>query len=249
MGTMFYQSAGAGRLRALIWKDYRVNRLLLIVGALLLVVPYLVVAFPVWRSYGAGAEFHDAWEMENALFLAGYCSLCLSCLTFAMLGGNLIAGERADASAEFLGSLPPSRAKILVSKAILVSTTFGVIWGANLPLMFPAWRRLVEMHAELEMAPLDPSVESVLACIGATALVLFGVGWLASSLLSSPTFAIAAALPVPLAVGIALSVCRDNLAWPADVATALWYHAAICALLGTTGLIGGTWYYLRRVEP
>ena len=252
MRTMFYQSAGDHRLRTLIWKDYRANRLVLIVGAFLVIAPYLVTAFLFWRSHFVELDRLDPWRpppLEIALFGAAFYSLGLSCLTFALLGGNLIAGERADGSAEFLGSLPPSRAEILASKGILVLIVSLVIWGGNLLSTSLVWS---EIYAALnDMGKGREQViifGQVLTGIGATGLVLFGVGWLASSLVSSPAFAVLAALVVPPVVGALLSGCYVYLAWPAEKAIGSWY-IGICAPLGLLCLVCGTWYYLRRIEP
>ncbi len=248
MGTMFYQNAGEGRLRALIWKDYRANRLVLVVGAFLLLVPHAITVPLVWRgditASSVGPGDRELSAMEIGLFKAGLFSLGFSCLTFALLGGNIIAGERIDGSAEFLGSLPPSRAKVLASKGILVLTAVLVTWGGNLLLMSPT---CLYLRAASGSPLVDPELTTILAGFAATGLVLFGVGWLASSLLSSPTFAISVALPVPFAVAICLASCQDNVGYTREAF--LHWYIGICTPLGLLGLIGGTWYYLRRIEP
>ncbi len=254
MSTMFYQSAGDGGLRALVWKDYRANRFVLIVGALLSLMPYLVIAFVLLRDRLAGPRDLGYWQspqLELTLMLTGMCSLGLSCLTFALLGSNLIAGERADGSAEFLGSLPPSRTRILAGKAIVAVTTFLVIWGGNLLLMSVAWSEILAIadSGGVDMSRAATNYGSACAGFAVTSLMLFGVAWLGSSLWSSPTFAIAPALPIPLAIMGLFHVCEVYLGWPAEEASVRWLYIGTCTTLGLLCLVGGTWHYLRRVEP
>ena len=109
-------------MKWLIWKDYRLNRLIFITALAFLVGPHLLAAILIW--YGA--------EPPNArgLFFAGSTlySLAFLQLAFALLGGNSIAGERMDRSAEFLAYLPVSRGRILASKLLvaLVAVPLGM---------------------------------------------------------------------------------------------------------------------------
>ena len=59
-------------------------------------------------------------------------SLALSQLTVALLGGNAIAGEAADCSAEFIAYLPLSRPRLLAGKLSLAFSAAVSIWGPNL---------------------------------------------------------------------------------------------------------------------
>ena len=74
-------------LNWLVWKDYRVNRLVFITALVLLVFPYLFAAVLLWRGIAR----------EPDVFLgASLYALGLLQLTLAFMGGNAIAGERAD---------------------------------------------------------------------------------------------------------------------------------------------------------
>ena len=113
-------------LKALVWKDLRINRAPLLIGAFLLVAPYVFVAvavtnMPLWHEATAAS----AW----AVLLTTGCHFSLMCVqpALAMLGGNAIAVERGDRSAEFLVYLPPSRAQVILSALVLGA--FLIVWG------------------------------------------------------------------------------------------------------------------------
>ena len=85
-------------MRALVWKDLRLNRLPLLIGAALLVAPYIIVGtalthMPVWEE----AARASAW----AVLLATGCHFSVMCsqASLALLSGHVIAAERGDRSA------------------------------------------------------------------------------------------------------------------------------------------------------
>jgi ABC-type transport system involved in multi-copper enzyme maturation permease subunit len=222
----------------LVWKEYRLNRLIVVVGAILLVVPYGVALVVSWR--GAG-------HLIQNVMVAGLYSVALSQFTLALLGGNLIACERADRSAEFLAYLPLSPARILAGKIALSLGTFAVIWIPNLLILYLISSQL----AKREDVPFDEIMDigvRVLSTIGVTGFVVFCVGWLWSSFLESPTFAIFGGLVVPLLVILAFQGVAWYFELPVEEIAAEWY-AAISAVLASACFAAGTWYYLRRVEP
>ena len=82
-------------LRALLWKDLRVNRLPLLIGIALLLAPYIIVSvavthMPLWEEATAAS----AW----AVLLATGCHFSAMCsqASLAMLSGHVIAAERGD---------------------------------------------------------------------------------------------------------------------------------------------------------
>src|SRR5687768_11798412 len=120
-------------LRALVWKDVRINRLPLLITVVLLAAPYGVVAaavmqMPLWYE----STRASAW----AVLLATGCYFSVMCsqAALAMLSGHLIAVERADRSIEFIAYLPPSRLQLLLSKLLILAGAVAVVWAANLAL-------------------------------------------------------------------------------------------------------------------
>jgi ABC-type Na+ efflux pump permease subunit len=231
-------------MRWLLWKDYRHNRAVVIAGLFLLSFPYLIVLCtfftkePVWVSW------------DERLIAAGVYGLIISQLTVALLGGNAIAGERVDRSAEFLASLPITRRKILASKLLLCLIVVAAIWLISLLPLYPAcWARWARWTPE-ELPGIALRDLGVLANIALTGLVCFGVAWWLSALLASPTFSVFGGLAAP-ALFMLTTVFVGylfNASSTVESHIELWYRL-FCLSFGPVCFVAGTWYYLRRVEP
>ena len=115
-------------MKWLVWREYRLNQLGLAVGLALLIVPYMVaLATLLWAKVPPSPD--------KAFAVAALYAVVLIQLTPALLGGNAIAGERADCSAQFIAYLPVSRVRRLTSKLSLTLATMVVLWGVNLLVM------------------------------------------------------------------------------------------------------------------
>ena len=224
-------------MKWLFWREYRLNRLILIAGVVLLLLPYVIALIALRWALKAGADIPELF------FVAGVYGLALSQLTLALLGGNAIAGERADRSAEFMAYLPVSRLSRLICKLGLAAVTAMVIWGVSLPVLAVLRSILPWNYVDDEMF--------FLAIVVITGLVFFCVGWLISSLQSSPTFAICGGVVTPLAIVMSWQA----VAWLSEArgATAEQLigtgYAVTCPLVAAVCFSIGTWYYLSRVEP
>lgn len=226
----------------LIWKDYRLNRVIVIAGLMLLVMPHAIMLALAW--YGVVPPSEDMSMLSASFMTSGYFSLGVSQLTLALLGGNLIACERVDRSAEFLAYLPISRARILASKLTLALLIAALIWGPNVLILKLATAELPQRA----MYQGDPSLATVLGYIAVTGFVFFSVGWLLSSMLESPTFAICAGLITPFLVVMGVQTLIWALEYNPDEVAGSWYLRT-CLTLAPVCFLAGTLYYLRRVEP
>ena len=231
-------------LRALVWKDVRINRLPLLMAVVLLAAPYAVVAaavmqMPLWQE----STTASAW----AVLLATGCYFSVMCsqASLAMLSGHLIAVERADRSVEFIAYLPPSRLQLLLSKFFILASAVAVVWGANLALR--------EFSGYLAGDARDPAHALVadmasfwsLAAVGALAM---GAGWCASCMLSGTGGPVAMAFFSPvILVGVLQSLGYAS-GWPDQFSIGAVYRNA-CWLLGAALFAMGTVHFLRRVEP
>jgi ABC-type transport system involved in multi-copper enzyme maturation permease subunit len=230
----------------LIWREYRLNRLILMAGLGLLLLPYAMSLVALaWAKYPPKAL--------EAFGGAALYSVGLTQLTLVLLGGNAIAGERNDRSAQFVAYLPLSRPRRLAAKLMVTAATVIVLWGVNLLVL------LIASGANLDLdLDTDPKlcnlVQTVLGYSALMGLVSFGVAWLISSLQSSPTFAVCGGLIAPLVIVMGL----HGAVWGLGLAT---YpgstfdefvetgYSTICAMVAVVCFSIGTWYYLRRVEP
>jgi len=227
-------------MKWLLWKEYRANRLVLIVGAVLLLVPYAILMGIVLR----GVLHCNLSELCLGLCAAAAYSVGISQLTLALLGGNVIAGERVDRSAEFLAYLPISRARALAGKLTLVALTVALVWIPNLLVLLLASTGVPEKW----LADLDSEViGSVILHAAITGAVFFSVAWLLSSMLESPTFSICGGLVTPVLIMTAILLSFWRLGMPED-AVPPWY-IGISLVLAPACFAAGTAYYLRRVEP
>lgn len=228
----------------LLWREYRLNRLILITAVVLLLLPYLVllIALPWVKVPATGAANYVALTFG----VAALYSLFITPLTLALLGGNAMAGERADRSAEFIAYLPVTRTRRLVSKLSLAFAATALIWGANLLVLL-----FVGLVPELWRNPGEPDIPIILKYVAITGLTFYGVGWLISSFQSSPTFAVCGGLITPLLVVMGLSA----VAWLIDVPRSNYSsfleigYVVICLPLTLVCFSIGTWYYLNRDEP
>lgn len=230
-------------VKALVWKDLRVNRLPLLIGMALLIAPYVVVGtavthMPVWEE----ATRASAW----AVLLATGCYFSLMCsqASLALLSGHVIAAERGDRSAEFLAYLPPSRGQVLFSKALVLAGSAAVVWGLNWGASLIADHLAGDTDAA-RMLTADMASIGRLAAIGVLAA---GAGWCASSMLENSGPAVAFALVAPIVTFGAFQLIMYLANWPDELTFADVYFAA-CWPIGASLFAAGTVYFLRRVEP
>jgi hypothetical protein len=236
---------------ALLRKDWRLNRAIVIACLVTSVVPYVFTVCNVWvdntryQAIGAGAYV-------DALRLAAEASLVITVTLAAAFGGLPFAGERRERTAEFLGMLPVSRGAILASKLIVPLVCLAVLIGTQL-LVLAGANRLSVWMSNREEDVYVPAVLSVGYAAG-----LFGLGWALSVFLRS------AAIAASVAVGVGVAMFFGMLEWgergariirhqwlpDADRgATALSVMAATAVLIGGVAMVVTSLYYRRRVEP
>jgi ABC-type transport system involved in multi-copper enzyme maturation permease subunit len=235
-------------MKWLLWKDFRHNRTIVLVGSLALLLPYLLMICVMlwWRKPPRPTPWPDAW------FNAAYFSLCVSQLTVALIGGNAFAGERVDRSAEFLASLPVTRKRILASKLLLVLLIVAVIWSVNSLILFSLRSQIGSLMEAVRVADVDRVFFREFTNTALTGLLFFGVAWFLSSFLTSPTFSICGSLFTPLVFLGAIYFIAELLSPETAASLRRMIEPAyliFCFVAGLLGFAIGTWHYLRRVEP
>ncbi len=219
-------------MRSLLWKDCRLNRLVLVVGATLLLGPHAAgLALKIYLPLSEPTMPAPAWA--TVLFYTATYSLLLSTLTVALLGGNAIAVERPDRSAEFLAYLPPTRRKVLASKVLLAMIVWAAILGLNVPI-------LVAVTSPKEFGDVPPMAEVLVSVM----VLLFGSSWLASSFLASPANATGLGVAATALIALAAALQAESAQCdPRDVV--MWTALSI----GTASFVAGIICFLRRAEP
>lgn len=181
------------------------------------------------------------------MILSSSWSLGLSAFVAALAGGNAIAGERADRSAEFLATLPVSRARILAPKVTLASLALLAFWLIDLLALY-----LTVASAQVDEEAcrnLRGTIRTVVPLFGVSAVLAFGAGWLFSALRASPAIATALAMIAPVALAMVSEAFIEALGAP-PIEGRLWSTYVACGPpLGVAAFVAGTLHYLRRVEP
>ncbi len=225
--------------KALLWKDYRQNRLLLVASLIMLVASIPFVWLIAWLN-------DASFEHEMMLAMAIYGVMPTSILVVAMLGGTIIAADRADRSAIFLAYLPPTRKTVLLSKALCAGSTTLVILIINLALLASLflliwtsrpwsgpfqWQNLLQMNLVMV----------------ATALLIFGTAWFAGSLLGSPAIASCIGVGIFMVLGSAIFLVNARPGVPYIIQQNIpELYAAIAGLFGLTFFIAGCLHSLYR---
>ena len=228
---------------ALLHKDIRLNRMVLIIAIAMTVVPYCIAAvFVLNEAYAASMPIHRSWP--NLLLAANHFCLMHWPIAAALLGGNSFACERADRSAEFLAYLPPTKRLVATSKlfvAILVGAGF---WGINLFLFWIGTAHIGDDTFQyLDLSEAMP--KSSFAMIG---LLTFGVGWMASSVLHSTGPAVVLGLAAPVFLFACLQFTSWALGWPDNGAFSRWF-TSVGMSIGLLSCLGGWTLFLGRREP
>jgi len=218
----------------LLWKDLRLARPILVVAAILLIAPHGIAVL---------MAYHGHSRLAGNLRGSVVVSLFLAQIPLLLLGGLAMAGERQDRSAEFLACQPVPRSRILLSKLLVVFALVAVTWTVNLAVLAIALipNAATLDHLEVMTSLLPPIIAAILG------QAFFGMAWLFSSWLESPTFAACAGLVVPIAV-------MGGISWIIHLlgiteGQFLVASASAWLALALAGFVGGTVHYLRRVEP
>jgi len=235
-------------MKWLLWKDYRHNRLAVYTTLFLVFVPHLFALYLAWYEPGNRPGFEVS---QRAMYFVGSSmySLVISQLAIALIGGNAIAGERIDRSAEFLTSLPLTRIKILASKLLLALAIAAVIWITNL-VIFGIARALV--NPAFPGGSILPGAPWTLFYTAIIGLLIFSFAWLFSSFLTSPTFSVGVGLAAPMILWSIFGYICYLFKLPEMPVSKIVFFSTIIIFHIVLSLVcfsTGTWIYLRRVEP
>ncbi len=228
-------------LKALLWKEYRQSRQLLLSCAVLLLLPYLVVVV-IWLvgalRFGQQVEAH--WV--HSIAIASMTSLFTSAVLVPFVAAQVMAGERADRSAEFVGYLPIPRASAVIAKVI-----FAVGVGALMLLangLVGAWCDAVE---GMRPDSYGGEVKGLFGPTVASATLMFGVSWGVAAFVKRPSTAAASGLGAVIILLMILAMVEETLGRGGSTST-LMYPTAFLSV-GSACFAAGVVCSLRRVEP
>ena len=147
------------------------------------VVPYLIGLFVLWK-WGIGGLSADVPYWKVCLGFASVYSIGIAQLAVALIGGNAIAGERVDRSAEFQAYMPIPRRKILSAKLLLAMAMVAVIWLPNAAVLWGTLDALMRRGQCSQPRGRRPHLPNCLRGVWQhcrCGLTFFCVGWLFSS--------------------------------------------------------------------
>lgn len=231
-------------MKSLLWKDFRLNRLIVIMAVALAILPY---------PWMATLTFGREWRLWQSLSMwrsvlqnAGMMSLGVSILSGTLFAGNALACERAARSSEFLAYLPPPRWRILLSKTVIATGVLAVLAVANIIVVTMLTPMLAE--GSVDSHYLRETMTGQVLIFSSIAILFFGFAWLGSALLESPAIATCLGIAGGLVVVTALITVRNSLDWPPAHMVEIWFRA-ICMGTGAAAFVAGCLAYLYRADP
>lgn len=229
-------------LGTLIKKDIRHQSRFILAAAIFLILPHIIALIALITNQ-MGEFPQDNWI--DYFQAASIVDVILCVVLIPFFSGNAIAGERADRSAEFLAYLPIERKTTILSKAVVAMGISIVFFGVCSLVFYAFFQLLVVYHPGAHIrAPQGAWISIILG----SCVFMFGIAWLVSTFAQSATFAAAAGVIIPLAVGIMLMLIyptetneHRNMTWLA--------YVIISFVIGPLCFIAGVIYYSKRVEP
>lgn len=224
-------------MTALMWKDYRMNRALLVTAGAMLVMPYVIGV--LLHLFDGSWRDMTAWHWGQSLVAMAVAAMACSLLPISFLAANAFSSERMDRSAEFLVTLPPSRWAILTSKLLVSSSASGVVWIANLAVI---WLLIPALGGG------EPWLNPTTGDLFVTTVLVFSAGWAASTVMSSPVGAWGAAVAAPtLVCGLLFSIAHFFGRPTGDEFR--YYYSVVSLSLSAVLMFTSSFFYLRRVAP
>jgi ABC-type transport system involved in multi-copper enzyme maturation permease subunit len=221
----------------LLWKDWRVNRIVIAGSAILIASPYATAALLEYFYPSAKGGLFVGFR--QSLSMAAIMASVVTVLMAAVFGAAAFASERRERSAEFLAMLPVTRRTVVFAKLLLAGSCVAAMWLLNV--------------AVLKALGAKDETTGALHIFGPVILMAFGVGWLFSTFLTSPGVAAGISIGGTIFSTWALAAMvskameelnREYLKDVVELTVQVWTIGA-----GVLCLFIGTVYYLRRVEP
>lgn len=225
-------------MKALLWKDFRVNLPIMIAAVFIWLVAHAIAAGSM-VAFAVQKNSPDAQSWVEMLFGVSAATLIFSQLLIGALGANAVAAERGDRSAEFLFYLPVTRQQMLASKLLVALVVALAIW---------LWHLFVLEVVCPALSNALPSGRIPNSAVFASGVSLFGVAWLGSSFMRSTAYALLGSLAFYGAIGAMFFNSVEFWHWPPPQTQEVWF-VGIHLTLGIVGYGAGTWYFTRRVEP
>jgi ABC-type transport system involved in multi-copper enzyme maturation permease subunit len=224
----------------LMWKDYKNQRPVILVGLLLLFGPYVVSIGMNGLPFGFSGTNVDAMK---AFLAFSIISCAISQITILLVGATVIGSEKQDGGLEFLLTLPPKRSRIIAAKVLYSGLVFVSVWAISLLTQYFCLREL-RQGTYLE-------IRSFGFGAAATGVLFFGVAWLVSIVTRGVAIPVCSSLVVAALLVLLVNQFGIYRGWHIDD-----FHVHYCqtlftlfSLIGTTCFVIGCGLFTRRYEP
>jgi ABC-type transport system involved in multi-copper enzyme maturation permease subunit len=248
-------------MMVLLQKDLRLYRPALFAFAAVMAGPYLVgvagaIIAPILVGF-AGATFHQlVYDNYNWIHLLENCSgfgILGTILLAAIYGGGAFAIERRERWADFLAMMPVSKGQIVFSKCCIAFGTVGLAWLTHVTVYaitsyYTDYASITDVHLRnYGDRFLIETAYTAFLLTAAPIVMVFGLAWLVSALIKSPSISAGVAIMVFLALTFYLqNFLSPALGWR-RTADALFIVLALSG--GFIAFVAGTICYLKRVSP
>ena len=226
----------------LLWKEFRSNVHLIIVGISVLLLPVLIV---ISMTYGNDPGAPISEFLAAGLLFGTVAGLILSQVMMLCLGGQLIGGERSARTFEFLFSQPVSKSKIVTSKLVFAFVWMVITWSVGGLLLFVGSQLA---HPETGVSLNGVELE-FFAEIAATGGMLFAASWLASTKVESPVLAIALGALATTAAFLLLQFLETRFESVFKIGGDRWARIIALSLLSITATVAGARIFVNRKAP
>lgn len=193
------------------------------------------------------AAIGSGQSLLGAGSVAAYLTVLFGTVLLPLVAANMIAGERADRSAEFIAALPVSRGVRLAAKGAFLAIVAAATWTPILSIA-------ASMRTSGAIGRDEPAV---LGLIATFTLLAMAIAWLAAACFESPVIAAAVAIALPPAVPLAMitvpAIGRLAAFKSQEAFYALWLAAGgmpqpLTFLVAAALFAAGSALYLRRLE-
>jgi ABC-type transport system involved in multi-copper enzyme maturation permease subunit len=233
-------------MTALLWKDWRLVRPLLVAALALYLTPALIVGVVSLFDPVGRPQFGGSWtSLVASLCMAGSFAALLAT---PMYSAVMFARERRERTAELAATLPVSRARIVLSKAVVSIIAAAAPWVA-LAAVAGALLLIGGREAARDFGASSDAREALafyLVPLGVCTMAL-GLGWFFSSFLRSETLAAGLAFIITIAVPATIALILNRLDLAAQLGARP--YSLTTFPLGLAAFAAGAIIALRRTSP
>lgn len=226
----------------LLWKEYRTNAHLIVIGCSILFLPVLL-AISMTSANSNDANISEI--VAVGMIFGSVASLVVSQVMMICLGGFLVGGERSARTFEFLFNQPVSRFKIVISKLLFALAWIVAVWLLGLLMMLVGWQSLEAGNApNLEGLGFEFFID-----VGAVGVMLFATCWLASNIFDGSVLAMAVGSVATAFTFLLIQMITKNVGSVLEFEDYDWTRIVVFTILSLALTAAGAKRFVDRKAP